>query len=264
MKVSIAQLSSSLDKVENVKKAVAYIKEAKRKGSDLVVLPEMYMSAIKPRDGILPATVAEFMDGPFVTALASAAAQHEIYVVCGIYEKVEEENDRAYNTIVFIDRKGEVIHKYRKTHLYDAFSYKESDTIIPGENSYQIIETEFGKMGFLVCYELRFPEIARQLALQGAEMIIVPAGWFAGTVKEEHWEILLRARAIENTVFIVAANQVEHVYTGKSMIVDPMGVMMASAGEEECLIFTELDFNRISRVREKLPSIKNRRSELYS
>lgn len=263
MKVSIAQLSSSLDKIENTKKALAYIEKAKKKGADLVVLPEMYMSAIKPKAGIFPVTVAESLDGPFVSALASAAAKNQIYVVCGMYEKKEGEGERAYNTTVFLDRNGKLIHSYRKTHLYDAFSYKESDTIIPGENSYQVIETEFGKIGLLVCYELRFPEIARQFALQGVDFIIVPAGWFTGAVKEEHWEILLRARAIENTVYMIASNQVEHVYSGKSMIVDPMGVIVAGAGEEEMLLFTELDVNRINRVRAKLPSMSHRRPELY-
>ncbi|MGM9928472.1 MAG: carbon-nitrogen hydrolase family protein [Bacillus sp. (in: firmicutes)] len=264
MKVSIAQVSSGIDKTENVQKAIKYIADAKMKGADIVVFPEMYISAIKPSAGIFPATVAEAIDGPFVAALATAAANHAIYVVCGIYEKSEEDTQRAYNTTVFINRNGEIIHTYRKTHLYDAFTYKESDTIIPGENKYRIVETEFGKIGIMVCYELRFPEIARQLALQGADYIIVPAGWFTGVVKEEHWEILIRARAIENTVFIMAANQVGHVYSGKSMIVDPMGVMMASAGEEETLLYTELDHSRIQRVRDKLPSVSHRREELYT
>ena len=263
VKVSIAQLSSSFDKIENAKKAVAYIENAKKKGADLVVLPEMYMSAIKPKAGILPVTVAESLKGPFVSTLASAAAENQIYVVCGMYEKKQNESERAYNTTVFLDRNGNLIHSYRKTHLYDAFSYKESDTIIPGENPYQVIETEFGKIGLLVCYELRFPEIARQFALQGADFIIVPAGWFTGAVKEEHWEILLRARAIENTVYMIGSNQVEHVYSGRSMIVDPMGVIVASAGEEEALLFTEIDVDRINRVRAKLPSVSHRKPELY-
>ncbi|WP_042347557.1 carbon-nitrogen hydrolase family protein [Bacillus massiliigorillae] len=264
MRVSIAQLSSSLDKDANLKKAEKYIEAAKKKGADIVVLPEMYMALIVPGSGILPVDVAEPLNGPFVEGLREAARKNNIYVVCGIFETKENAELRAYNTTVFIDRTGKIIQSYRKTHLYDAFNYVESDTIVAGDNPYKVVDTEFGKIGLMVCYEIRFPEIARQLALQGADMLIIPAGWVKGPMKEEHWQVLLKARAIENTVFIVASNQVDNIYTGRSMILDPMGVALANAGEEETLITTDIDYERIAKVRGKLPSVKDRRPKFYA
>jgi len=264
MKVAIAQLTSTMDKAENLQKAVTYIAKAKASGADFVILPEMYLAPATPKTGITPAQVAEPLDGPFVAGLSRAAREHSVYVVCGIYETIEHDPNRAYNTTVFLDRSGERIHAYRKTHLYDAFSFVESAAIAPGDNPYQVVETEFGKIGLMVCYEVRFPEIARQFALQGADILFVPAGWVAGAMKEDHWETLVRARAIENTMFVCAADQVGTIFAGRSLIVDPMGVVLASAGEEETLLVAELDLDRIARVRSKLPSVANRRAELYT
>ncbi|MEH7252551.1 carbon-nitrogen hydrolase family protein [Neobacillus niacini] len=263
MRVAIAQLSTSVDKASNLEKALQYIAKAKKAGADFVILPEFYMVLATTKSGVLPVDAAEPLDGPFVSALKEAARKHEIYVVCGTYESKTDDDCRAYNTTVFINRAGELVHSYRKTHLYDAFSYKESDTIIPGENPYKVVETEFGKIGLMVCYELRFPEIARQFALQEGDVLIVPAGWMAGPMKEDHWQTLIRARAIENTMFICGANLVGVEFTGRSMIVDPMGVVIASGGEEEGIIITDIDLERIQRVRQKLPSVRNRKPEFY-
>lgn len=264
MKVAIAQLTSTLDKTQNLQKAVEYVGKAKAAGADFVIFPEMYSAAATPKSGVRPSEVAEPLDGAFVSGLAQAAREHGIYVVCGVYESIEGDPDRAYNTTVFFNRYGELIKAYRKTHLYDAFSYIESEYIAAGNNPYEIIETEFGKIGLIVCYEVRFPEIARQFALQGADLLFVPAGWVAGPMKEDHWETLVRTRAIENTMFVCAADQVGNIFAGRSMIVDPMGVVVASAGEEETLLVAELDLDRIQRVRGKLPSVANRRPELYT
>ncbi|MCM3568472.1 carbon-nitrogen hydrolase family protein [Neobacillus mesonae] len=264
MKIAIAQLSTSVDKTANLEKARQFIAKAKSFGADFVVLPEYYMALATPKSGVTPAEAAEPLDGPFVSALKDEAREKEIYVICGTYESKPEDVMRAYNTTVLIDRSGKLVHSYRKTHLYDAFSFKESDTIIPGENPYKVVETEFGKIGLMVCYELRFPEIARQFALQEADILFVPAGWIAGPMKEDHWQTLLRARAIENTMFVIGANLVGPSFTGRSAAVDPMGVMIASGGEEETLILADIDVNRIRQVREKLPSVKDRRPEFYA
>ena len=263
MRVAIAQLSTSVDKTANLEKAVQYITKAKGLGADFVILPEFYMALATPKSGVLPVEAAEPLDGPFVSGLKEAAKANEIYVVCGTYESKSDDPKRAYNTTVMINRSGELIHSYRKTHLYDAFSYHESDTVIPGDNHYKIVETEFGKIGLMVCYELRFPEIARQFALQEADILFVPAGWVAGPMKEDHWQTLIRARAIENTMFVCGANLVGDIFTGRSVMVDPMGVITASGGEEETLIFSDIDLDRIRRVREKLPSVKHRKPEFY-
>lgn len=131
----------------------------------------MYSAPATPKSGVTPAEVAEKLDGPFVTGLAEAARQHGLYVVCGVFEAIDGDENRAYNTTVFLNREGALIHAYRKTHLYDAFSYIESDFIAPGDNPYRVVETEFGKIGLMVCYEVRFPEIARQFALQGGYFV---------------------------------------------------------------------------------------------
>lgn len=263
MKIAVAQLIATIDKAVNLNKARKYIAKAKEEGADIVVLPELYMALAIPSSGITPAGAAESLDGPFVDGLAKAAKECGIYVVCGIFETKDNDAKRAYNTTVFIDRNGRVIQTYRKTHLYDAFKYRESDTVAPGDQPLQVVRTEFGRIGLMVCYELRFPEIARLLALQGAELIIMPSGWVAGPMKEAHWELLLRARAIENTVFVCAANQTGNIFTGNSMMIDPMGSVLASAAEEEKLIISDIDLGRIKRVREKLPSVGHRRPHLY-
>ncbi|GHI01459.1 carbon-nitrogen hydrolase family protein [Neobacillus kokaensis] len=263
MRVATAQLQTSTDKKANLEKALKYITKAKSLGADFVIFPEFYMVLATPGSGVLPAEAAEPLDGPFVSALTKAAQENDIYVVCGVYESKPDELKRAYNTTVFIDRSGKIVQAYRKTHLYDAFKFKESDTIIPGDNEYQVVETEFGKIGLLVCYELRFPEIARQLVLQEADVLFVPAGWVSGPMKEDHWQTLLRARAIENTVFVCGANLVGNIFTGRSITVDPMGIILSSGSEEEALILSDIDLDRTERVREKLPSVANRRPECY-
>ena len=261
MKVAIAQLISSSDKQANLQKAKRYIEEAKQQGADFIILPEMYMSLTKPLNDSMPHEVAEPLDGPFVSGLKSYARENGIYCVCGVYETAE--GNRAHNTIVLIGRDGELLQSYRKTHLYDAFSSKESSSIAAGDRLMEPVTTEFGKIGLFVCYELRFPEIARALTLKGADILIVPAGWYAGPMKEEHWITLLKARAIENTVFICSSNQTGNAFSGRSLIVDPMGAVLADAGEEEGLHIREIDVSRIGKVREKLPSVTGRREGLY-
>jgi predicted amidohydrolase len=233
MKLGVAQLQPSGDKIENLKKAEKYIKRAKEQGVDMIVFPEAYMSQIFPDSTITRADVAESIDdgdGPFLNGLAQAAKSSEIYVVCGVFESKPNETKRAYNTAVIFDRSGKLIYRYRKTHLYDSFSVKESNVVVPGEEPQKIIETEFGKIGLMICYELRFPEIARELTLQGADMIIIPTAWVDGIMKEHHWKTLLQARAIENTIYVIGADKVGGVTVGNSIIVDPMGVVVAGSG----------------------------------
>jgi predicted amidohydrolase len=264
MKVAVVQLKSSSDKKANLQKAKEYIKKAKNRGADFVLLPEMYMAFLHPKLGQSRYTeIAEPLDGPFVSGLAECAKENQLYIICGIFESKAGENTRTFNTTVFLGRNGELLQAYHKTHLYDAFNYKESDSIIPGSTPQDVIETEFGKVGMMVCYEIRFPEISRRLAMKGADFLFIPAAWVDGVMKEEHWKTLLRARAIENTVYVFAADQIGNNFSGQSMIIDPMGVVKANAGEEETIILSEIDLERIQRVREKLPSVTDRRAEFY-
>lgn len=263
MRVAIVQFISSMEKAQNLQKALDYIAKAKQSGADFVIFPEIFMALTPPSSKQRPIDVAEPIDGPFVTALANAAKANSIYVVGGVYETIPDDPKHVYNTAVLLSPEGKRLKNYHKTHLFDAFAFKESDTTLPANNPYPVIETEFGNIGLLLCYELRFPEISRKLALQGADILILPAAWAAGLLKEGHWETLIRARAIENTVYVCACGQTGNDFSGRSMVVDPMGVVIASAGETETLFIADIDLNRVREVREKLPSLANRRPELY-
>lgn len=263
MKIAVAQLYSSENKEENLSKAKEYILKAKNEKVDFIVFPEHYMASFPPNSPVNRSEVAESTEGPFVTELCNLAKENDMYIMCGIYESKKDEILRSYNSVVTINRDGEIIDCYRKTYLYDAFNARESDTSIPGSDLPKVIDTEFGKIAVIICYEIRFPEITRYLASKGVEIIFVPTAWKDGVLKEHHWKTLLQARAIENTSFIIGADQIHNNNVGNSMIVDPMGVPVASAGEEETLIISEVDIQRIYKVREKLPSLEHRKPESF-
>ncbi|RIV21959.1 carbon-nitrogen hydrolase family protein [Alicyclobacillaceae bacterium I2511] len=278
----LAQLESSEHKQVNLVQAQHAVAVAKNThGADLVVFPEIFMNQFAQQAN--PQWVwqeAESLDGPFVTGMASLARQHGVWLIFGMREvpgisdgderglvnfppPVEAEDLRVFNTTVVVDATGEVVAHYRKTHLYDAFGGRESEQYLVGDALFQPITTPFGRLGLFVCYELRFPEIARHQAGLGAEVLIVPAAWVRGPRKEHHWQTLVTARALENTVFVAACNQAGHVYTGGSMVVDPMGIPLVHGPETAALIPCEIDLERIEAVRAKLPSYRHRRPELY-
>jgi deaminated glutathione amidase len=264
MRIALGQFMSSAHKEENLAAARRAIREAGRMGAELVLLPEVFMAFLDPRGPVAPASVAEPLDGPFVTALAEEARSKRVYVGCGLWETAPGEPVRSYNTTVLLGPDGSLVLSYRKTHMYDAFGIRESDLIVPGNDAPSVVRTPFGAFGLLVCYELRFPEMTRMLALAGADVILLPAAWVRGDLKEHHWTTLVAARAIENTVFVAAANQVGNISCGRSLIVDPMGVAVAAGAEEDGLIVGDIDLQRIDRVREKLPSLAHRREEIYA
>lgn len=263
MKTAVAQLVISPDKHQNLGRILSFISKAKAESADLVIFPEIAMATVPKNSPVKHADIAEPLDGPFVSALANAARQHKIHVVCGLYESQPGESTRAYNTVILLDDEGKCLHHYRKTHLYDAFSYRESENIIPGDSKLKPVSTRLGTMGILVCYELRFPEISRTLALQGADLLVVPTAWLSGPMKEEHLLTLAHARAVENTVFVCIADQVGHPYAGRSTIYNPMGVVMASRGEDEGLIFAEINLDQLQTIREKNPCLLQRHPQLY-
>jgi predicted amidohydrolase len=196
-------------------------------------------------------TSAERLDGPFVTELGALAAQHGTAIVCGINEATEE-GDRIQNTLLAIDASGDVVATYRKLHLYDAFGYTESSLVRPGEiEPPQTFSVGGQRFDMQTCYDLRFPEVTRRLIDAEVDVVLMPAEWVPGPLKEDHWTTLLRARAIENTVYLAAADQSGKAGAGNSMIVDPMGVVLASVGEEEGLGTATLDAERIARVRRR-------------
>ena len=257
MLVSVGQFSPTGDVAENLTEMRSLAEKAKSEGSALIVFPEESMFSIGKVEG----TLAEAVDAgwsTFVQRLSLLAAELEIAVIAGGYESSGEE--RPYNTLVAIEADGRIAATYRKLHLYDAFSYSESTRIKAGDRGIQVVEIGGLRVGLMTCYDLRFPELARALAVQGADLIAVPAAWFKGEHKIEHWETLLKARAIENTVWVAAAGTSSGHTIGHSAILDPMGVPQVFLDDETAGVATaEVTRNRIEEVREFLPVLRNRR-----
>jgi len=263
-KIVVAQIASSTDKQTNLKAALSLVKEAKSKSAELIAFPEFLMAFSPASQSAQALTqVAESLDGAFITALRDGAKAHGIAIIAPIYES-SPVTHRVFDTSVWIDSKGNVASVYRKLHLYDAFGFKESDKFHPGDDTAPLVESGDSRFGMMICYDLRFPEMARMLALAGAHVLVAPSGWVQGDLKVEHWQTMIKARALENGCFVIAPNQVGNIYIGHSMVVDPLGRTLVDLGENEGLGAIELDMRLVNQVRETLPLLKNRRTEVYA
>ncbi len=264
IRIAIAQVHSSTEKSENLKAALFLTREAHTKGAQVIAFPEFLMAfspAIQTAKEL--AALAEPVDGPFVTALRDAARAACINILATIYEHSSLPN-RVYDTALWIDDEGGVAAVYRKLHLYDAFGFKESDKFLAGDDIAPLVTNGNARVGMMICYDLRFPEMARMLALAGANVMIAPSGWVQGDLKVEHWQTMIKARALENGCYVIAPNQVGNIYTGHSMAVDPLGRVLVDMGEREGLEIVELDLALVDETRQKLPLLKNRRSDVYA
>jgi deaminated glutathione amidase len=222
--------------------------------ADLVVFPEAFARDFGEA-GSDVSRYAEPLEGPFATEVERVAAERGATLVAGMFE-VGDDPERPFNTLVV---RGGAAASYRKIHLYDSFGYRESDRLTAGPLDPVLVDVAGFRVGLMTCYDLRFPELARRLVDDGAEVLVVPAAWVAGPRKAEHWRTLLRARAIENTVFVLAAAQPGPRYTGHSMVVDPLGDVLAEAGEGPEVLSAELDRDRVAAARKTNPSLANRR-----
>ena len=266
MRVAAIQLNSTGDKARNLATAERLVRAAASDGAELVALPEKWNLLAAGGEQVAG---AETLDGPSLTAARGWARELGIHLLAGsIAERGEE---KAFNTSVLIGPDGADLAVYRKIHLFDVeaggVAYRESDHEQAGG---EIVGTAVGdlEIGLTVCYDLRFPELYRILALRGARLIAVPSAFTAATGRD-HWEVLLRARAIENQVFVLAPNQVgeappHYSSYGRSAIVDPWGAVLAEASGEECFVAADLDLGVQERVRESLPSLASRRPETYT
>ncbi|MGQ0571692.1 MAG: carbon-nitrogen hydrolase family protein [Armatimonadota bacterium] len=263
MRVGLAQYGATSDKAANLARALVATAEAADRGVDLLVFPEVFMHRRAEEDSTPPAEIAETLDGPFMSSVARAAAEHRLHLVMGMAEQAPGEPYRAYNTAVLLAPTGERLAVYRKVHLYDAFNGRESERVIPADDPPPVADTPLGRIGLQICYDVRFPEWSRMLALRGAEMIVMPTSWVGGPMKEEHWITLVRARAIENICWMIAADQILPDRIGRSLVVDPMGVVVVDGGEEAGLIVVDIDPERVRRVRQKNPALQHRRPDLY-
>lgn len=271
MRVAVLQTSAQHDKAENLRVAHDLIDRAAAAGADLVSLTEVYDYSGDRRAPDAPSV--EPVPGPTSDLLAAKARQHGIWILGGsTREKIDGEDVRSYNTSVLFNRSGELVAKYRKIHLFDVeiaghVNAKESATVAPGEEVVTA-DIEGHIAGLTICYDLRFPELYRLLALQGAEILFVPSQFTLFTGKD-HWEVLLRARAIENQCFVIAAGQSGKIERsgagryGRSMIVDPWGTVLATAPDGIGIAMADIDFEQLRRVRRELPSLANRRPDVY-
>ncbi len=266
MHVALGQIPVSSVPAVNLVRVRDAAASAAAQGARLVVFPE----GAQARFSVRLSAVAEPLDGQFCEGLADIAGSAGIALVAGVFEPAP--NGRVYNTTVGYDADGRLAAVYRKIHLFDALGYRESDSVAAG-NEVVVADLAGLRVGFMTCYDVRFPELARALAAGGADLLVLPGAWAAGPFKEEHWVTLVRARAIENTIWVAAAGQVPDpaeqatrspTGVGRSMLVDPMGVVRMDLGPAAGIGTADVDTEVTRAVREVLPSLANRRLDLQS
>lgn len=267
-KIAVCQMMVKDDKEANLKKAVDLIRKSSSEGADLVVLPEMFNCPYENEK--FPLYAEHRDDSVTLRTVREAARDYGVYLVAGSIP--ESEGDKIYNTSIVFNRDGDLLGAHRKLHLFDVdvpdgICFKESDTLSPGDD-YTILDTELGKLGVVICYDIRFGELIRLMALEGVEFLIVP-GAFNMTTGPAHWDSLIRSRAIENQFYVVAASpardlDASYVAYGHSLIVDPWGEVLSRAGAGEEIIFADLEAKRLEDVRGQMPVFGNRRTDLYS
>jgi predicted amidohydrolase len=268
MKIAVVQMPVLEDEQANMQKAVASIRQAAAAGADLVVLPEMFCC---PYETTRFPRYAEAEGGPKWSLMARAAAENNLYLVAGSMPEVDESR-HVYNTAYVFDRQGKQIGKHRKIHLFDISvtggqHFQESDTLTPG-NQITLFDTESCRIGLVICYDFRFPELSRLLVDRGAKVIIVP-GAFNMTTGPAHWDLLFRARAVDNQVFTVGAAPARqagasYVSYGHSIIVSPWGDIVRRLDEREGLAVADLDLDQVDKIRRELPLLAHRRPDVYS
>lgn len=268
MRVAAVQLTSTADFDGNLERADRLTRAAAADGARLVVLPEKWSALGR---GAAQVAGAQPIDGPAIAWARAVARELGIDLVAGSFSERIAGDERLRNTSVHVAPDGELRATYRKVHMFDVVVegtvYRESEHEEPGDELVLSATADGVELGLSVCYDIRFPELYRILAIRGARIFTVPAAFTVPTTRD-HWEILLRARAIEDQAFVVAANQIgEHEpglrSGGRSMIVDPWGIVLASAADRECHIVADLDLEAQARIRRELPALANRRPRAY-
>ncbi|QIS05887.1 hydrolase [Nocardia brasiliensis] len=257
--VAVVQFAPGTDPSANLTALRAHVRAARDRGARVVLAPEYSMFAVTRLDERVIA-VAEPLTGPFVAGLGAIAAEFGVHLVAGMVEQVAPEGGRIYNTLVVLGPDGTLVTQYRKVHLYDAFGFLESEVVEAGAiappATFTVADVTFGMQ---TCFDLRFPEGIRRVAAAGAQVLLLPAQWIPGPAKVDQWTTLLRARAIENTVYVAAADQAAPRGAGASMIVDPTGAVLAELGEETGVLTATIDRTHLAEVRKTNPSLALRR-----
>ena len=263
-KIAVVQMRAETNKKNNLTKILRYISQAAQRGAKLCAFPEfmMYYTPSSQSSKEL-ANIAEKIDGEFVSSISAEAKRNSIQVIGTLYEKSPKPN-RVYDTSFLVDKNGKIISIYRKIHLYDALGFKESAKLYPGSSITKPVKTSVGKMGMMICYDLRFPEMSRILASSGSEILVVPSAWVQGKMKEEHWITINKTRAIENGCYVISPDQVGNIYCGRSVIVDPYGKILLDMKKKEGIGIVDISLDEIKQVRQKLPLLRNRRTDIYT
>lgn len=256
-------MKADIRKEKNLKKILRYISQSAKHGATLCAFPEFmmfytpsYQSAAELAD------MSEKITGEFVSSIAEEAKGNSIQVIGTFYEKSPKPN-RVYDTSFLIDKNGNILSKYRKIHLYDALGFKESNKLQRGTAIARPMKTSIGKLGMMICYDLRFPELSRILASSGTEILVVPSAWVKGEMKEEHWITFNKTRAIENGCYVISPDQVGNIYCGRSLVVDPYGKILLDMKKREGVGIVDISLDVVKQVRRKLPLLKNRRLDIY-
>ena len=267
IRIALCQMNVVDNKEENLNKASLMIAESVNENADFIVLPEMFNCPYS-NDKFIEYCEKE-KDSPTLTRISALAREHEVYILAGSIP--EKEKEKLFNTSYLFDKDGNIIAKHRKMHLFDIdvkdrITFKESDVLTAG-NDFTIADTEFGKIGIGICYDIRFPELARIMVENGALILFYP-GAFNMTTGPAHWELLFKSRALDNQVYCVgvapALNEdASYQSFGHSIITNPWGDIIAEADTKEELIIGEIDLSEIKKIREELPLLKNKRRDLY-
>lgn len=271
LRIALIQTNAGLDMDANLAQAERLIERAAEDGARVVVAPENFHMRIPAGSAHLRLARAEDPGGPFSRRFGALAKRLGIYLLAGSYNEKASDPQRMRNTSLFFGPSGELLARYHKVHMFDVaiqghIAARESASVEPG-SEFVTAPTEFGTVGLSICYDLRFPELYRALAVNGARLVFVPAN-FALFTGRDHWEVLLRARAIENGVFVAAAGQIGGVEGafqsyGRSMVVDPWGTVVACASDGQEIVHATIDLGLVERVRERLPGLEHRRPDVY-
>lgn len=267
IKLALCQMNVVDDKKANLKKASSMIAESAEKNADFIILPEMFNCPYSNEKFIEYGE--DEHESCTLNEISRLAKENNVYILAGSIP--ERESDKLYNTSYLFDKTGQIIAKHRKMHLFDIdvkdrITFKESDVLTAGDE-FTIADTEFGKIGIGICYDIRFVELARIMVEKGALVLVYP-GAFNQTTGPAHWELLFRSRALDNQTFCIgvapALNEDASYHSyGHSIVTNPWGELIAEASEKEELIICEIDLDEIKKVREELPILKNKREDLY-
>lgn len=267
IKIAAIQMPTVADKMENVRTVKTYLEKIKDENPDFVILPEMFCCPYQTENFPI---YAEEEGGPIWQQLSGYAKQYGIYLIGGSMPEKDAEGN-VYNTSYIFDREGKQIGKHRKVHLFDidvkgGQTFKESDTLTAGDSD-TVFDTEFGKMGVMLCFDIRFPELSRMMVNDGARIVFVPAA-FNMTTGPAHWELSFRTRALDNQIYMVGCAPARDVSAGyiswgHSIVTDPWGRVIDMLDEKKGILLAELDMDYEEQVREELPLLKSRRKDMY-